>query len=69
MPGINQKVQEHLFELHRIGLDGQPRLNLHANGDAIFLRVAGEDDQRFIDDILHADLPNARCARASPSID
>ena len=44
-----------MFELDGIAVDEEIRLDLHAEGDAVFLGIAGQDLQDFVDEGLHGD--------------
>ena len=63
LAGVDQQVQQDLLELDRVAVDVQARLDLHAKGDAVLLRIAGEDEQRLVDQLLDRDVAEASTRR------
>jgi hypothetical protein len=55
LAGVDEKIEEDLLYLDAVGEDIEIGLHLEAQGDAVFLRIAGEDRQGFVDDVLDGD--------------
>ncbi len=56
LAGVDEKIQENLFDLDGVATDARVGGDLDAQRDAVLLRVAREDGERFVDDFLHVDV-------------
>ena len=55
LAGVDEEIEEDLLDLYAVGVDVEIGLNLDAEGDAVFLRVAGQNDEGLFDDPLDGD--------------